>query len=476
MHLRYADYLASSQAGECAPRLEAAQAQLDRVRAQPALDLVLPAGAAREAHVSYLIHLARASCAAAAQREAEWRAALADAQRSAERYREVFDYVSMATMQFNAALLQENLGEESAALSALNGVLAADREYGFREDAAENTQLLLRWQHLDAGPAQVDALMKDFPARSTTLKFAWPAGISDIKLETDYARLIGGQLVRAHGDRAVVRRVQKRAFHWVVTYPTDEAHYRLDELPPQPGVEAGFMRSLAGMLLQFHDIDLVDNAREDRAPDFNETLDRVSFIKRVRGDADSLLRSLPGPNPHAAALSANLDALLRSALQGGLIDAHAALDFNLEAGAWPDATLEQGMWYEMEMPLPLPYAPLLLINHKIEFAFTRQVPCGADAPSAACVEIVMRAIPDEAVLQKVLADMQRAAHLPRGRELKSAATTTIRLVSDPDTLIPYLREIRRQSYLSADGTGNGALVAAEKIVMAHGPVRPASGE
>jgi hypothetical protein len=128
----------------------------------------------------------------------------------------------------------------------------------------------------------------------------------------------------------------------------------------------------------------------------------------------------------------------------------------------------------MEMPLPLPYAPLLLVNHKIEFAFTRQVPCTGDAPATSCVEIVVRAVPDEADMQKMLTETQRSAHLARAQELKSAATTTIRLVTDPDTLIPYLRDIRRQGYISADGTANDSLLAAEKIVIVGGRTTPAA--
>jgi hypothetical protein len=470
MHLRYANFLATSDAGDCAPRLQAAQAQLDNVRANPALDVVLPAGRAREADVSYLIHLARASCGPAGERNAEWRAALAAAQRSAQLYRDAFDYVSMATMQFNTALAHESLGEETEALAALEEVLATDREYGFRDDAAENTQLWLRWRHLDSGPEQVEAQLKDFPARSTTLKFGWPAGVSDIKLESDYARVIGDKVVRAHGERSVVRRVQKRAFHWVVTYQTQSSRYRLDELPPQPGVEAAFMRSLADMLLQFHDIDLIDQGREDGAPDFRETLDRVSFMKRARREGDTLLQALPSAGTHAAALAANLAAVLKSASPRNLAEA----DFNLEAGTWPGASLEQGAWYEMKMPLPLPYAPLLLINHQVEFAFTRPVACSSEASLASCVEIVMHAVPDSSDLQMMLDETQRSAHTPRGRELKSAATTTIRLVTDPNTLIPYLREIRRQGYFSGDATANGSLLTAEKIVIAGGPVSPAA--
>jgi hypothetical protein len=234
------------------------------------------------------------------------------------------------------------------------------------------------------------------------------------------------------------------------------------------------MRSLASLLLQFHDIDLIDKGREDGAPDFGETLDRVSFMKRAHREGQSLLQSLPASRTHAAALAANLTAVLKSASPRALRDMQAALDFNLEAGAWPGATLEQGVWYQLEMPLPLPYAPLLFINHKIEFAFTRQVACTRDAPKPSCVEIVMRAAPEESEMQKVLHETQRVAHGERRQDLKSAATTAIRLVTDPDTLIPYLRDIRRQGYLSADGTPNGSLLVAERIVVTGGAVRPAA--
>ena len=319
--------------------------------------------------------------------------------------------------------------------------------------------------------------MQDFPARRTALKFAWPAGVQDMTLESDYARVIGAQVVRASMAKEPCSAgcSGARAFHWVVTYePPIPRNTSWMNCRRSRESRPAFMRALADLLLQCHDIELIDHRREDGAPDFHEALDRVNFMKRARREGDTLLQALPSAGTHAAALAANLAAVLKSASARNLAEAHAALDFNLEAGTWPGATLEQGVWYQMEMPLPLPYAPLLLINHRVEFAFTRPVACSSEAATASCVEIVMHAVPDPSDLQIMLDETQRSAHLPHGRELRSAASTTIRWVTDPDTLISYRREIHRQGYLSGDGTPNGALFTEERIVIAGGPVAPAA--
>lgn len=79
----------------------------------------------------------------------------------------------MVTMQFNVALTYHELGEDTAAVAALQTAITMDRKYGFREDAKDNYRMRLQWNGQPAGPDEVDALMKDFPQRSTSLSFAW---------------------------------------------------------------------------------------------------------------------------------------------------------------------------------------------------------------------------------------------------------------------------------------------------------------
>jgi hypothetical protein len=468
MHLRYADFLAAAAGENCGARLSAAQLQLANVRANPALGVVLPTGTARASDIEYQIHLALASCAEPGGREQELRTALAAAQRAADLYRDACDYVSMVTMRYNAALAYWSLGESAAALAALQEVIDRDREFGFRDDAAENYALLLRWRHSEAGPEQVAALMQDFPQRSTMLSFGWVLTDTPMTLQTDYTRVLGDAAVRASGTRSVERRVRKRALHWVVTYHSLAAHYTLDALPAQDGVEVSFMTSLASMLLQFHDVDLAGGSFSRTGtvgPDFHETTDRAGFSERVHAEAASLLSSLDSTGSRGAQLSRSLDAALGLGLLPNSVESAAASDYSLEAGTWSGASLEQGVWYEMQIALPLPYAPQLFITHRAKFAFTRTLPCNSATSAASCVEIVLRAVPEEAELQRLLKQLQRSAHLPRGQALQSWSNFILRLVTDPETLQSTVRDIRRYGYLSASSDSFGPLVMAETSVI-----------
>jgi tetratricopeptide (TPR) repeat protein len=233
-HLRYADYLAKTPGGNCNARLNTAQSQLQSARQNVAIDVVLAQGLARAADIEYQIHTALASCGgppdASTQREPELRAALEAAQRAAALYKDSFDYPAMVTMQFNAAVTYQNLGDTAAAQSALKSVIEADREFGFHDDAEENYALLLRWTHADtdsdrnSGPEQVAALMQDFPQRSATLNFAWVPIDNPITLKTETARVIDNAVLRASGDRTLVRHVRRRHFGWTVTDQSLASH------------------------------------------------------------------------------------------------------------------------------------------------------------------------------------------------------------------------------------------------------------
>lgn len=50
-------------------------------------------------------------------------------------------------------------------------------------------------------------------------------------------------------------------------------------------------------------------------------------------------------------------------------------DYDFQTGVWIGATLEQGVWYNMSVPLTLPGARQLVLPHDVEFAYTRDVPC-----------------------------------------------------------------------------------------------------
>jgi tetratricopeptide (TPR) repeat protein len=465
-HLRYADYLAKAQGPNCAARLNTAQSQLQSARQNAALGIVVPQGLARAADVEYQIHTALASCgdaADAAERGTELRAALESAQRSASLYEDTFDFPATLTMLFNAAVTYRSLGDAAAAVKTLESVISADREFGFYDDAEENHQQLLEWTNagVEGKPAEAAAPLQAIPEHTITLKLAWAPGDSVIALKSQSARVIGNAVLHASGDLTVTRHVRKRLSSWDVTYDPLGSHYALEPLPADSGMEGSFMAALAGMLLQFHDFSLED-AGSEKSPYFSEAINSDGFNARVReGTAVT------------AALAPVLNTMLQQFLDFSVVNARTALDYDLETGAWAGATLQQGQWYSMNLMLPLPFMPMFFVAHQVQFAFTRELACSHDSDRT-CVELVLRAVPDETDLKYALRRLRQVLHQPHGRKLNAWSTMYMRLITDPDTLQAYHRDTRQFFYLSMDGKEKGAVLGSDQSAIDLGTITPAT--
>jgi tetratricopeptide (TPR) repeat protein len=456
--LAYAAFLARDQAGDCRTRLDDAQSQLDRVMANPALDATLPAGLARATDVDYRIHSTRATCGTPGERAAELRAALDSAQRAVELYRDVYDAVSMVTMQFNSSVAYHDLGDSAAAISALQEAINMDREYGYADDAQDNYALLLQWMNQDASPDQVAARMQDFPERSVTLAFGWLPSVIEMSVESDYTQVADGEVSRVHSTRSAQRRVHQRLTGWSVSFQAAPAHFDLANPPTKDLALQGLATSLASMLLQFHDFEL------GRKGDFDGSNGDFRFGSRARADVRELTRDLASRGtPPTAQFMRSVSKALSALLSPDVTDSLVGENYNFEAGTWIGATLEQGVWYNMKASLSLPLEPQAFVWHEIEFAYTHPVPCLADAKETACIEIVLNATPDPAVLEETLRTLARGARLSRAQLPQLQAITHMRLIVDPVTLVAYRRDLRCHSYWS-DGTAgpNHTLTEFEK--------------
>jgi tetratricopeptide (TPR) repeat protein len=461
--LAYAAFLAQGEAGDCRSRLDGAQSQVDLVKASPALDAVLPAGLAHATDLDYQIHSARAACGAAEGREAELRAALQSALRAVELYRGAFDAVSMVTMQFNTGVTYHDLGDSTAAVSALQEAIDMDREYGYAEDAADNYALLLQWKNEEASPEQVDARMQDFPERSATLAFGWFPSVTDVNVESDYTQAADGEISSVHGTRSAQRRVRKGLSSWSVSFQAAPAHFELANPPTKDPALQGLATSLAGTLLQFHDFELARNGG------FDDSKGGFKFGSRVRADVSDLTRDLDSRGTPTAQLMRHLSKALSAQQSPDVISSLLAENYNFDTGTWIGATLEQRVWYNMMASLSLPLEPQVFVWSEIEFAYTHPVPCLADTKETACIEIVLHAKPDPAVLEDMLKVLARSARLPRGQLPKLQAVTHMRLIVDPITLVAYRRDVRRYSYWSSGAAGpNHSLTESEKTSIVSG--------
>jgi hypothetical protein len=203
--------------------------------------------------------------------------------------------------------------------------------------------------------------------------------------------------------------------------------------------------SLARTLLHFHDFRLKRNG------DFEESKGDYGFESRMRADSKALARDLS-----ASGLASNGDGSIPLArrLQAAIRDelptaeAQTAEDYNFEAGTWIGASLEQGVWYDMTAGVFLPLAPRIFVTHKIQFTYSRAVPCLPDTAELSCIEIVLRATPDPDVLKADLEALARSSPVARGHARRLWSITTMRLVTDPATLWTYRRETRWHAYWS----------------------------
>ena len=451
--LGYARFLTKFEGSDCHARLDEAQGQLDVATASRALAVVIPSGLALVADIEYQLHLARASCGAGASvRDQELHAALEAAQRAVDLYRDAFDAVSMATMQFNVAVTYHNLGDGAAALAALRTTLDLDREYGFADDAEDNYQLLLQWNNEGTDSEKIAALMKDFPERSATLSFGWAESDSTLTWQSDISQLAGTDFVHLQGSRTAQRHVRKRWDTWVVSHELEQPHFKFEALPAGEALAQPLANSLAGMLAHFHDFRLRRNG------DFEQGRADIRFAFHARAAAKALGRDLSALDlnskvDRSTPLTRRLAAAVGDELSPVVLETQTAEDYNLEAGTWIGATLEQGVWYDMTAGLFLPLAPRVFMAHKIQFTYSRSVPCVPGAAEFSCIEIVLRAVPDPDVLKADLDTLARSSHVASGHLPRLWSVTTMRLVTDPATLRTYSRETRWHAYWSDGVSG-----------------------
>jgi hypothetical protein len=455
--LEYADFLAdppadpssSAAGGDCRKRLDAAQAQFDVLAARPAVRVLLLLGPARLANIAYKIHAARADCDPA-NRRSELQQALEAARGGVTLYREAMDYQSAAVMQFNIATAEHDLGEEAAAVGALKDAIAMDREFGFRDDAEDNERLLLRWTKAADDDAAVATVMKDFPARTLAFKFDWSSRQADVAVAADDLSLVEGKLVQSHGAIHIERKIDAASRDWTVTNNPGFAQIQLGDWPA--GARGGQWLAfyfLATALMQAPSIKVTHGG------DFNAVTDAKTFGSKLALRVSARMDQIPSQSDLASVSATERD--MKAAFSPEFVQDSAALDYGMETGAWIGAKLIQGTWYQMTTPLFLPALGLghYMVNQDITFAFTRELPCTADAPGHLCAEIVLRATPKAEDLKQTISQMGSQLKFSASQSLHYRAQSYIRLVVDPVTLLPYVRDVRQSWFCRLTGATDG---------------------
>jgi hypothetical protein len=459
--LEYADFLAGSAGDDCRQRLDKAQSILDGVVAIPAFVVALPGGRAREQNIEYRIHLARASCRGGSpSRDSELREALAAAQRAVELYRDALDYQSAAISQFNAANTHRLLGDDDLSIAALEIAIDMDREYGFRQDAEENFQLLMRWKSGHGAAADSAAGgMQEFPRRSAALKFGWTPCDAETEIQLDFGRAAADKVNRASGTASMKVHIRKNHQPWLESYEPLMAVNDAD-VKSNGAADLSLLAVLFTRAFRQHPDIIVSHTG-----DLLEVVDSRKAAPRLAAATQALIRDRAPAGETAARLSRHAGYEIDAAFAPDTIEAKAAEDYSLATGAWIGATLDQGVWYKMSAALIMPGVNNTLLPNDMEFAYTRNVPCTAMSAAPSCVEIVLHATPQAEPLGQWQEQMARDLRLPRGRTVRYWSTSYLRIVTDPNTLMTYATDARRYWYASVGSADpNGTVTASESIV------------
>jgi hypothetical protein len=448
--LAYGEFLLNGAKGPCAQRLVLAQEQLGSVQASARTHVMFPRGWARAEDLEYRLHLVRAQCGDTTDHRDDLLAAVAAARRAVDLYRNAFDYGSMVIMQFDVAVTLHQVGEETAALAALQTALAMDRGYGFEDDARQNYGLLLSWRGQPAGARQVAALMHDFPKRQAILKFAWHPSHARVVLEHRRTFLDDDGAVHSRAAATFERRIAAQpGGGWSVSHAHRVASY-------DPGVwpaEAGLKK--ARLILPPVPLAAVD-FKVSASGELQGVTGSQAFSARLSASVDKRIRAgVLSRHPPKSVVAAALERA-SDALAPGLLEAETAENYQLETAMWCGAKLEQGVWYELSAPFIMAGMPQFVVQHHVEFAFTRMVPCTPGATAQTCVEIVLHAIPDKKSLDDVLTDISD----PDSRFVDYDSSISARIVVDPATLLPYAREEQVYWFASlGSGKGDSVLVS-----------------
>ncbi len=468
--LQYAGFLTDSatdaKGADCHTRLDAAQAQLDAVVARHAALVLLPLGPAQLQGGAYNIHAARADCDAASRTD-ELNKALDAARGAARAYRDGLDYRSATIMQFNIAATLHALGDNDAAITALQTVIATDREFGFRDDAQDNIRTLQHWQGDDESDAKIAELMQDFPTspRTAEFKFAWAESDALMDIAATETNLTGSDIVQSTGKIALQRNVRHDLLGWAVHYDTSaKASLDLGHWPADPDI---LMQRFSAYLLTLAVLETPDYS-VNLTGDFDAVKNPDKFSAALSAEVAGAFGAAVPVEGANAGTSKGLAQDLRTVLKPGFVEAITAQKHALETATWTGAKLEQGAWYQMQAPLLLPGLVLgqyFLVTHDIAFSYARQIACTHDDTAKSCAEIVIHATPAPKDMARAHVEMSSLFHMPDFDALHYWSSINMRLVVKPGTLEPIVSDMRKSWYVSVDGKPNtDPVISSERVV------------
>jgi len=150
--------------------------------------------------------------------------------------------------------------------------------------------------------------------------------------------------------------------------------------------------------------------------------------------------------------------LTREQLEQGIVS-----DWNLYVGAWLGAELDRGDLYEIRYEQPVPMFGNAAIPMRTTFLFAGRAACHDGDEGQSCVILEMESFVDSerlaAALEDFLSQFPADGQTPTVEALRQ--DVSVRLITEPDTLLPHRMDSRR--YTETRMTMNGDTTVGSQV-------------
>ncbi|MEX1994049.1 MAG: hypothetical protein WD929_05250 [Steroidobacteraceae bacterium] len=449
---------------DCLPHFDAAERQLAPILAAgPEQLLAWPDGLGDTLSLLQTIQNGRGQCADdEASERAAFESAIATGLRAIDRLRENWDFEEMAIALFNVAFARRELGDLDGALQDLEQVLHWDQEFGFLGELRTDYETLLRWSAggEEPDPAAVDRFIASFNQTKARFQFAWKPHRALWSTVMDRSSLRDGQYSSVTTRYRSALDVRRERTEWILRstmdgVPAIESPGAVQATPDQERWQV----LISGMTAALPEIVIGEDGGFKEIRDLERH--RESLLKSVR--------ELVAESKTAAAGKLNeeeIDRFLGAALNPELLSGMAAGQWDIAVAAWIGGEFDHGDWYSLSFEEALPGFSAQPITKTMSFKVSRWLPC-ADGREPKCVEVLVRIVPEPEGLTRAVSDfvtrlLPSAPRIELEQALQAARYTVdvrYRLVTEPDTLLPWSLEERRYVYASSIEGGKRSVMA-----------------
>ncbi len=472
--IEYARLLHGASTADCLPELQTAERVLAPVlNADPGAILAWPDGPGDAMSLLQTIRNTQGQCAEdEASTRAAFESAIATGQRAVAMLRDNWGFEEMAIAQFNIAFARRELGDLEGALRDLEQVLAWDQEFGLREELESDFATLLRWRNEgeDADPDEVERFVGSFNQTKARFEFSWKPHRSYWSIEAYRGSLKDGRYAETTTRYETRVDVRREGVHWVI-------QTTLDALPSFQASGAGATASekaqgmIAGMSAAIPEFVV---ARDGSFKGLrNLETHRANLLREVKR---AVAESTPagGTPPRAD----DIERMLNAVLNPDLLTTLAAAQWDIAVGAWIGGEFDHGDWYSLTFEEPIPGFSEKPVSKTMTFKVSRWLPCGPEKLPD-CVEVLVRITPDSASLSEAIADfvgrmMPAATRSDMEKAMLSVAyefDIRYRIVTEPDTLLPWSVEERKFVYASSIENGKRKVHARRDRTVETGSYR-----